>query len=129
MNACHVCAKLSGGNAFCSERCVKRSRMKIGDEIVLDSGYTSDLNGIPFKITGRSKRDFTGFVRGKKVSFYQEMAAKVDTHRAREAIRRRQWFNTRSVKREEDKEKEVRAQRKGIQGKPRPRHRARRKGV
>lgn len=97
---CHTCGKQGEpppgqegqvkGVPWCSKRCEARARFDVGDTVVLDSGYTNGENGIVFKVEGKDGDEFYGRVRGKRVQFIKEQAAKFGTKRAEAIINQRQ---------------------------------------
>lgn len=100
---CHVCGEpgesvltVHGerrltGVPYCTRRCERRAVYGVGDTVVLDSGYTNGENGIAFKVSGVDEEGrFYGSVRGKRVEFIKEMAAKVGTKRAEAIMNQRQ---------------------------------------
>ena len=107
VSACHTCGKPGRavkalysfrviGVPFCSNRCAAKSRIKVGDMVVLDSGYRNDLNGTIFRVDRVDGEWAEGRVRGARVRFLHEEAAKVGSHRATKITLKRQVMNMRS---------------------------------
>lgn len=98
---CHVCGEpgevLANGRLvgvpWCSARCERSAMYKAGDMVVLDSGYTNDVNGIPFRVKEElGNGRFRGSVRGQVVEFIREQACKVGTKRAETIINKRKLY-------------------------------------